>query len=83
MYAIEYITDLNGLCRTVRDSLSESGIKFSVKNINDYQSSNKIYKTPYTEFFTDKGIYIDHRIGFISVPDIKHLISLYDKKDTD
>ncbi len=83
MYAIEYITDLSGLCRAVRDNLNESKIKFSTRSIDEYDSSGKIYKAPYTEFFTDSGVYIDHRIGFVSVSDIKHLISLYDKKDTD
>ncbi len=81
MYAIEYISDLSGLCRTVSDNLRESGIKFITKGINDYNSStNKIYKAPFTEFYTDNGLYIDHKIGFISVADIKHMISVYDKQ---
>ena len=82
MYAVEYISELSGLCKMVYNNLCESGIKFITKGIDDYNSANKIYKAPYTEFFTDNGVYIDHKIGFVSVADIKHLISIYDKEDT-
>lgn len=79
MYAIEYKTDSCGICKTVEGNLKKAGIKFTA--VDKSQSlKNKIYKTPYTEFYTDDGILVDHRIGFMSVPDIHHIINVYDKK---
>lgn len=82
MYAIEYITELNGLCKTVNDNLKECGVDVTCKDISEYRSNNKIYKAPFTEFYTDNGVFIDHKIGFISVADIKHMINVYDCKRT-
>ena len=78
MYAIEYISELSGLCKMVHNNLKESGIKFITKGIDN--STSKIYKVPYTEFYSDDGVYIDHKIGFVSTADIKHMINIYDKK---
>ncbi len=78
MYAIEYKTDSCDVCKTVEKNLKASGIKYT--SLDRKQCRAKLYKTPYTEFYSDDGTLVDHRIGLISIYDIRHIISTYDSK---
>lgn len=80
MYAIEYKTDSCGICKTVEQNLKASGIKF--KTLDKLACRNKLYKVPYTEFYTDDNKLVDHRVGLISIYDIRHIISLYESKNS-
>lgn len=77
MYAIEYKADSCSVCNMVERNLRECNIK--VKLVDKSKATQKIHSTPYTEFYTDSGTFIDHRIGFISVSDILHIKNVYDK----
>lgn len=80
MYAIEYKTDSCGICETVERNLKASGIKFKVLDKSACRS--KIYKVPYVEFYTDDDNLVEHRVGLISIYDIRHIMSVYDRKNS-